>query len=70
MPKIKTIARQEPLEWLKNTIRRQKPEKTVKKTEYGRREQWMHSSRQTLPINGPDLINNHNRHLQTVDIGA
>lgn len=55
--KIKTITCQEPSQWQKSTIGRQKTRKTVKKPpSIGGINREMHSSRQISPINDPDLI--------------
>lgn len=57
MPKIKTIIGEEPLEWQKNTIGRQKPKETLKKLSIIALNSEMHSNRQMWLINGLDFIN-------------
>ena len=57
MPKIKTIVGEEPLEWKKNTIGRQKPKETLKKLSIVALNSEMHSSHQMWLINGLDFIN-------------
>ena len=56
MPKIKTIACQEPLEWQKRTIGRQKTTENNEKTSIKGINIDTHSNRQIWPINGPALI--------------
>lgn len=56
LPKVKTSAGEEPLEWWKRIIRRQKPKKIGKKQSTGGRHREMHSSHEMWLINGPDPI--------------